>query len=310
MRILVGLLAVACCLLPATGAAKDRPRYNIWAKEKIRYHYDRVQRDPYNVQRRVLLAIAYYSDDNYYEAARHLERAIELEPDYAEAHCNLGIVRHTQSRVIDAEKHYRLALDNDSTMVEAMAGLGTLLCANGRRGEGIEFLERTLARDARRDDARYNLGVAYFKVQDYRRSIVHLETLMARRVDYPGVRLGLSQSYFARGLTLLQAKQPEAALPFFGQSLALRGAADVFYAQGIAHLQLEDLAAAEVAFAAAVQLEEDHVPALHNLAHVLERTDRPTEAEVYYRRVAILTPHLDTIGAARDATYDETYLLE
>jgi hypothetical protein len=43
---------------------------------------------------------------------------------------------------------------------------------------------------------------------------------------------------------------------------------------------------------------------------VLDLTGRTEDAVVYYRRVAELTPHLDTIEAARDATYDEKILLD
>ncbi len=296
-------------LLALPGDAKER--YNVWAKEKIRYHHDRVKQDPYNAQLRVLLANAYYSDGRYFEAAEELEQALKLDADYPEAHCNLGIVRHAQSMVTEAEGHYRQALQMDSTLVDAMAGLGTLLCANGRRAAGIKFLERTLIHDGRRDDTRFNLGVAYHKVGDYRKATDHLERLHERQPGYPGLGHGLAQSYFARGLTLLQAELPAEALDYFRKSGTLRqDAANVHYAEGLAHLRLDDLVAAEKAFVAAVRLDKDHVPALHNLAHVLDATGRPQDAERYYSRVARLTPHLDTIDAAREATFDVKVLLE
>ena len=299
---------VLCCLAAAPSAAKER--YNLWAKERIRYQKERTQKDPYNPELRVLLAIAYFEDQSYCEAARQLEAALELKPGYAEAHCNLGVVRHVQARVAEAEEHYRLALDQDSTLVEAMSGLGTLLCAIGEPGEGIGYLEGTLRRDPGRDDARYNLGVAYYRVQDYRRSIAHLEDLVERQADHPGALQALAQSYFARGLTLLQARQPQPAIGFFHRSFALREHADVVYAEGVAHLRLEDLDAAGQAFAAAVRLDSEHVPAIHNLAYVLDRTGRPEEAERYYQREALLTPHLHRIEAARNAAWDDSYLFE
>lgn len=308
MRYTILLLLLA---LVTSAPAVAKQRYNVWAKEKIRYHHDRVQQNPYNAQLRVLLANAYFSDGSYYEAVVQLEKALELEQDYPEAHCNLGIVRHAQSMMVEAEAHYREALRLDSTLVDAMAGLGTMMCASGRRAEGIEFLERTLAYDARRDDARYNLGVAYHKVGDYRPAIRHLEQLYERSPGHPGVESGLAKAYFARGLTLLQAELPGEALTFLQKSAALRSSsANLNYALGLAHLDLGSLASAELAFVAAIALDEDHVPALHNLAHVLDLQDRPEEAEVYYRRVTRLTPHLASIEAARNATYDEKILLE
>ena len=309
MRSQLFLALLLLPLLVQPTAAKER--YNVWAKEKVRYQFNRVRQDPYNAQLRVLLANAYYSDGSYFKAAAELDKALELDADYPEAHCNLGIVRQAQSMVADAEIHYREALRLDSTLVDAMAGMGTLLCAHGRRAEGIEFLERTLAHDARRDDARFNLGVAYHKVGDYRKAISHLQRLIKRYPGYPGVRHGLAQSYFARGLTLLQAELADEALGFFEKSQELQEeAANIHYAKGLAHLHLGDLPAAESDFSSAVRLDEAHVPALHNLGHVLDQTGRPEDALVYYQRVAELTPHLQTIDAARNATYDEKVLLE
>ena len=71
------LVAFLLPLLALPGAAKER--YNVWAKEKIRYQHDRVNQDPYNAQLRVLLANAYYGDGKYYDAAAQLEKALELE---------------------------------------------------------------------------------------------------------------------------------------------------------------------------------------------------------------------------------------
>ena len=306
-RISCALLFVLVLALP--GVAKER--YNIWAKEKIRYQDDRVKQDPYNAQLRVLLANAYFSDGDHYKAAAQLEKALELDANYAEAHCNLGIVRHAQSMVVDAELHYRHALRLDSTLVDAMAGLGTMMCANGRRAEGIEFLERTLIFDALRDDARFNLGVAYHRVGDHRLAIDHLQILYTRYPGYPGLEHSLAQALFARGLTMLTAELSDEALGLFIKSEELQqDMANPYYAEGLAHLRLENLPAAEVAFATAVGLDEDHVPALHNLAQVLDLLGRPEEAEGYYRRVTRLTPHMDSIEAARNATYDEKILLE
>ncbi|HJN28823.1 MAG TPA: tetratricopeptide repeat protein [Candidatus Latescibacteria bacterium] len=290
-----------------TGA---KTRYNVWAKEKVRYHHERVQKDPYNAELRVLLGNAYFADGDYIRASAEMGHAIELDSLYAEAYCNLGIVLQAQSRRTEAERAYRRALDLDSFLVEAMAGLGTLLCRSLRHGEGIDYLAKTIELDGRRDDARFNLGVAYHRVGDYRRAVAQLEILRERHFEFPGSARALSQAYFARGLVLFDAELIKQALTFFDKSSDLREHADVRYAMGLAHLKQEDLVAAEYSFARAIELEPDHVPALHNLAVVYEQTDRPHMATPLLNQVVQLTPHLATIDAARNATYDETVLME
>ena len=300
--------ALLATLFAASLEAKTR--YNVWAKEKIRYNYERVQTDPYNAELRVLLGNAYFADGDLIRALAQIEQAIELDSAYAEAHCNLAIVLQAQSRATDAEASYRRALDLDSTLVDAMAGLGTLLCRRLQHGEGIDYLAKTLEFDARRDDARFNLGVAYHRVGDYRRAVEQLETLRARHFEFPGSDRALSQAYFARGLVLFDAKLPTEAITFFDKATALREHADVHYAAGLAHMRLADLPAAETAFARAIEMETDHVPALHNLAVLYEQTGRLEMATPLLNRVVELTPHLATIDAARNASYDETILME
>lgn len=301
---------VLCCLFLLTFEVAAKERYNHWAKEKIRFHYQRVQREPHNVGLRVLLSQAYYDDGKYSEAEEQLNRALELEPDYAEAHCNLAIVLQALTRMPEAREHFEVALALDSTLVEAMAGLGTLLCATNRQGLGIKYLEKVLELDPQRISARFNIAVAYHKIGDTRMAITHLERMMEEPVKYPGSEKALGQAYFTRGLTLLQAKKPEEALVTFAKAFQYAtDDEDLYFAIGISHLKLEQLANAEQAFASAVELDARHVPALHNLATVCERTNRPDEARVYYERVQDLTPHLDSIEAVRNAQYDEEFLL-
>ena len=305
-------LAFALALLvvnPDSGQGKEG--YNLWTKERIRYLLQRAMREPDDAGLQVMLSKAYFEDSQPRMAEEHLRLALKLEPGYAEAHCNLAVMLHTQRRLSGARQHYEAALAADSSMVEAMAGLGTLLCGTDRKGRGISYLERVLELDPSRLKARYNLAVAYHHVGDYRSSIAHLQTLLVEEPGYPGGRRALAQAYFGRGLLLLQAKQPEESLVFFQRALERDAADDDFhFAAGIAHMRLGDMQLAERSFAAAIALNGEHVPALHNLATVYERTDRPAAAWRYYDRVRALTPHLDSIEAARAATYDETYLVE
>jgi len=305
---IVYLAALMATLFAAPVEAKTR--YNVWAKEKIRYNYERVQTDPYNAKLRMLLGNAYFADGDLIRALAQIEQAIELDSAYAEAHCNLAIVLQAQSRATDAEISYRRALDLDSTLVDAMAGLGTLLCRRLQHGEGIDYLSKTLEYDAQRDDARFNLGVAFHRVGDYRRAVEQLEALRARYVEFPGSDRALSQAYFSRGLVLFDAQLVSDAITFFDKATALHEHADMHYAAGLAHMKLEDLPAAETAFARAIEMETDHVPALHNLAVLYEHTGRLEMATALLNRVVELTPHLATIDAARNASYDETILME
>lgn len=300
------LIALVICV----SAAEGKQGYNLWTKERVRYLLERTKREPENAGLHVMISKAYFEDSQPRKAEKHLRLALEMEPDFTEAHCNLAVILHAQRRLSGARQHYEAALASDSTMVEAVAGLGTLLCGTNRRGLGIQHLERVLVLDPSRLKARYNLAVAYHQIGDFEKAIEHLRSLLAQQPGHPGGRHALGQAYFSRGLILLGAKKPEESLEFFENALEGRTDDDFFFAKGIAHLQMGEMSQAERAFSAAIELNEEHVPALHNLATVFELTDRATEAQQYYDRVRVLAPHIDSIDAARTAVYDEAYLME
>ena len=301
------LFAVALIAFPA----EAKKGYNLWAKERIRYFKNKVLLEPYNPQLRLLLANAYHGDGQGYEALVQLRKAIALDDKFAEAHCNLAVALHAQSRLAEAKVHYDKALELEPNMIEAMAGLGTLLCRGAAKVRGMELLEEVLERNPDRSKARFNLAVAYHKGEDYAKAIAHLETLSKLDANYPGAKAALARAYYSQGLVFLQVQQYGSALTVFELAYENQKAdEDLFFAKGLAHLRLEEFAPAEAAFLRAVELERDHVPALHNLANICERTDRLGEATRYYERVRDLVPHLATIEAARHAKYDVQHLIK
>jgi len=312
-RILLLVGAIALGPLPprsSTAGERDasKGKYNVWVKERVRYLHNRVQRTPRDLQLRLLLANAYYRDGQAYEAKEQLRAALEVDPDYPEAHCNLAVILHAQSQLPEAQQHYERALQLEPSLVEAQAGMGTLLCRTSP-GRGIQLLEAVLSSHAGRHKVRYNLGVAYHRSGDFRMALAHLEELRRRDPSYPELDRALAQAYVGRGLGHLQAGQAREAAGFFKHALKCeQNDPDLHFAAGLAHLRLGEMAEAEAAFAAAVELNEDHVPALHNLATVYERTGRLPLAKECYERVRMLTPHLNTIEAARNAQYNEEYL--
>jgi len=60
------------------------------------------------------------------EAIEHYERAVQLKPDFAEAHCNLGGALWQAGKVNDAIGHYEQALRIKPDLTEARNALARL----------------------------------------------------------------------------------------------------------------------------------------------------------------------------------------
>ena len=61
------------------------------------------------------------------EAVGHLKEALRLNPDYAEAHCNLGVSLGKQGRLDDAITHFEKAIRLNPDYADAQNNLRTAL---------------------------------------------------------------------------------------------------------------------------------------------------------------------------------------
>jgi tetratricopeptide (TPR) repeat protein len=84
----------------------------------------------------------------------------------------------------------------------------------------------------------------------------------------------------------------------------------MYFAKGLAHMDSGDLVGAEEAFKQVITLEQDHIPALHNLGTICEKMDRAEEAIEYFLKVQQLAPHLPTMEAVKHSSYKVEYLVE
>ncbi|MCH7700357.1 MAG: tetratricopeptide repeat protein [Planctomycetes bacterium] len=76
-----------------------------------------------------------------------LERAVELDPDYVDARCNLASVLAFDGRDDEAIAHYRAAISADPNSPGAYYGLGRLLSDRRREREAVEVLRVGAARN-------------------------------------------------------------------------------------------------------------------------------------------------------------------
>ncbi|MBV5277423.1 tetratricopeptide repeat protein, partial [bacterium] len=77
----------------------------------------------------------------YAEAESSYRRAIELAPDYHQAHGNLGNTLEELSRFGEAENSYRRAIELKPDYAPARTNLGILLLSLGRSREGWPYYE-------------------------------------------------------------------------------------------------------------------------------------------------------------------------
>ena len=107
------------------------------------------------------------------EAIAAYERVIDLEPDHAAAHINLGTLFYNRQEYSASEFHYRRAVEIDPRYALGHFDLGNVLDETGRVQEAIEAYRNALHLAPTYADAHYNLALAYEKIAEPRRALSH-----------------------------------------------------------------------------------------------------------------------------------------
>jgi tetratricopeptide (TPR) repeat protein len=101
------------------------------------------------------------------------ERVLELDPQHAAAHINLGTLHYNRQDYRAAEGHYRSALKIDSRYALAHFDLGNVLDETGRVSEAITAYQTAIQLAPTYADAHYNLALACEKIKEPRKALKH-----------------------------------------------------------------------------------------------------------------------------------------
>lgn len=110
---------------------------------------------------------------NQMQAIAVYERVLELDPQHAAAHINLGTLYYNRQDYKAAEEHYRRAIEVDPRYALAHFDLGNVLDETGRVAEAIHTYLTALQLAPTYADAHYNLALAYEKIKEPRKALKH-----------------------------------------------------------------------------------------------------------------------------------------
>ena len=101
----------------------------------------------------------------YDEAIAAYREALALEPDFADAHCNLGAVFYNRGERDDARRHFERCLRLDSAHVEAHFNLANVLEEEGCNEMALHHYRTGLIADPFYPDLHINLALLYEKLE-------------------------------------------------------------------------------------------------------------------------------------------------
>jgi tetratricopeptide (TPR) repeat protein len=145
----------------------------------------------------VLLGQAQAQQGDFAAAVDHLERALALDPEVAEARPALGVIHLRRGELEPAERALRDELDRRPDDVRTRFHLATVLDLRDLPEAAVGELRRVLALDPAHADARYLLGKILLAGGEADEALAELETAAELAPREPNVRYQLGRAYQA-----------------------------------------------------------------------------------------------------------------
>ena len=242
------------------------------------------------------LGISSVQNNRIDEATHWFERALEIQPDYAEAHYGLGTALLQKGDVDGAVAEFKTALKLDPDDALACNNLGLVYFQRGQTDAAISEFEKALKIRPDFAEPYCNLGLAYFGRQ-------HLDDAMACFRKALELQPGLAEAHFDLGNAWLQKGDAEEAAGQFQKAVAARPKyATARNALGDVLRQMGRLTEAAVQYEKVLELDPGNANAHYNLGNALLQEGRPDEAIVHFQKTLELQPHhvaaLVDLGAA------------
>ena len=169
------------------------------ARDDILGYQALLRADPADHVNHAALAVRYLDVGQVALAREHLERSIGIDPDFADAHYNLGGVALAEGDTASAIAAYRRAVALRPAYPEAHNNLGGLLAATGALDEAMVHYRLAVRFDPGHSGAHYNLANVLLARGRTETAIRHYRLALEAAPDDPEIRSGLARALAAAG---------------------------------------------------------------------------------------------------------------
>ena len=242
------------------------------------------------------LGNSYLAINNNKQALASFIKAVEINPNLAEARANLGNMYLQEGNTEDAINEYRLALQLSPEDARVFNNLGNAYAQKDLIDQAIVQYNYSIKLDPNVADAYRNLSIMYNRKKLFDRSLVNIEKAISLEPKNHDL-------YLQKGEIYREKKECEKAILEFEKALQLKpDFAEAYYRTGLC---CKDTGQAEEeisAYKRAISIKPDFVPAINGLGNAYFNKKMFDEALEQYKLAAKIEPGESTvyynIGAA------------
>jgi Flp pilus assembly protein TadD len=150
------------------------------------------------------------------EALREYRRSLELNDQSSQAHNNLGSILAQEGKLDEALEQFERAVELNPDNGRAQSNLGGALSEKGRTEEALEHLRKGVALEPKFADGQNNLGAALARAGELDEAISHMATAVDLAPQSAGNRYNYGRVLAAKGRFADAAAQFEQAANLTG----------------------------------------------------------------------------------------------
>lgn len=218
-----------------------------------------VELDPRAVDARIGIGDVYKQEGDLPRAERWYGQAADVGPDVFEAQYAHGLVLQLMQRYAEAIRAYLRALQIDPRSFDANMNVALAFVQIGQPEQGLPYAVRAVRLSPQSGPANYNMGVVYAALNRHEEAITSYRRASEYMGTSPQLLMGIADSQSALGLYTDSARTIE-------RLVTTDPSADAFHRLGSARFRNKEYEASLSAFRQALELDENHYPALNGVA--------------------------------------------
>ncbi len=215
---------------------------------------------------------------NYYE------KAIKLNPNFAEIFYNLGVISTLKNDPVKAIEYYLKSIEIKPDYKEAYFNLAHALKTNNDLDNAVLCYQKLLAVDPHDAEAYFNLGLALHSKKDLNKAILYYNESIKFDSENPNV-------HFSLGLAHFMLNDYDRAIMSFRQAILLKpDFADAYNNLGLCYYYKYDFEKSVLYYEKALEYKNDDIEIINNLGNAYKEKNEIANAVKCYKEAISIKP--------------------